>query len=327
VTGAGLTQVLQIAVAVHNLDDAVRRYADRYGIGPWRVLDCTPADIREMEIHGQPREYSMRIALCSFGGVDWELLEPSDEHSIYAEFLRDQGEGLHHVGFDTPEWESSMRLLNDLGVPVRMRGNWGGRQEYRYLGTEADLGFLTEVFHTSPGFVHPEPAEVYPAADKAAALRPLFSAVRGVAVVVQELAPFVERYRDRYGFAPWRCWRSPGFPGRKAVCRIGGIQWALIQPDRKRSKKNPYLDFLEDHGGGLHHVVVEASDFRRALEVLRERRVSVHATGDWLDDRPLLYADTRRDLRCALELLIPPSADLRALRLQVPSVAPAPQPL
>jgi catechol 2,3-dioxygenase-like lactoylglutathione lyase family enzyme len=327
VKGAGLTQVLQIAVAVRNLNEAVRRYADHYGIGPWRILDCTPADIQGMQVHGQPREYGMRIALCSLGGVDWELLEPSDEHSIYAEFLRERGEGFHHIGFDTPRWESSMRYLQTLGVPVRMSGNWGGRQEYRYLGTEADLGFLAEVFHTSPGFQHPEPSEVYPPAGAAVALRPLFSAVRRVGVVVRDLAPFVERYRDRYGFGPWTCWRSPGFPGRQAICRIGTVEWALIEPDRDRGDTSVYLDFLENLGGGLHHVVVEALDFRQTLESLRGRQVAIRSTGDWIDDRPLLYADTRRDLRCALELVVPPDVDATALGLELAPTAPTTQPV
>jgi methylmalonyl-CoA/ethylmalonyl-CoA epimerase len=326
VTGSGLTKVLQIAAAVRDLDAAVRCYTDYYGIGPWRILNCTPAEIRDMQIHGRPREYSMRIALCSFGGVDWELLEPSDEHSIYAEFLREHGEGLHHVGFDTPEWTASMHFMQARGVPVRMSGNWGGRQEYRYLGTEADLGFLAEVFHTSPGFQHPEPSAVYPTSAATAGLVPLFSSVRRVAVVVAELAPYVQRYRDVYGIGPWNLWSNPGFPGRQALCRFDSIEWALIQPERG-GDGNLYATFLEGHGEGLHHVVVESADFRRTLEALQKRQVQIHATGDWLGDRPLLYADTRQDLRCAVELVVPSSADLHALRLQVPPVEPQPHPI
>ena len=317
---SGLTKVLQIAVAVRDLDAAVRRYADVYGFGPWRMLDCNPSEIRDMRIHGQPREYSMRIALCSLGDVQWELLEPGDEHSIYAEFLHEHGEGLHHIGFDTPQWERSMGYLEQRGVPVRMSGNWGGKQEYRYLGTEADLGFIAEVFHTDPDFQHPEPEAVYPPNGGAGSLRPLFSGVRRITVVVRDLAPYLHRYTEGYGFGPWKVWKNPGFPGRLSICRIGEVEWALIEPEAAGGESS-YLSYLQRHGAGLHHLVLEAADFPQALKVLRERGVGLRTAGGWIDDRPLVQADTQAELGCPIELVVPPSVDLTAYGLQAPVVA------
>ena len=38
----------------------------------------------------------------------WELIEPLDEEGIYARYLAEKGEGVHHVALATPNF---MRLL------------------------------------------------------------------------------------------------------------------------------------------------------------------------------------------------------------------------
>ena len=59
-------------------------------------------------MHGQPVERSTRSATpitrfgtTMVGQVMWEVIEPLDEESIFARFLAEKGEGVHHIAVGT----------------------------------------------------------------------------------------------------------------------------------------------------------------------------------------------------------------------------------
>jgi methylmalonyl-CoA/ethylmalonyl-CoA epimerase len=85
------TETMQIGIVVRDLDAAIRRYEDDYGIGPWGVYQFKPGDVKEWREHGQPAEPSTRIATAMVGRVQWELIQPLDDRSIYAQFLATKG--------------------------------------------------------------------------------------------------------------------------------------------------------------------------------------------------------------------------------------------
>ena len=62
-----IKSVDQVAVVVRNLDDAMRRYSEELGIGPWIVYTFTPEWIREMTFRGREQPYSMNANGCGFG--------------------------------------------------------------------------------------------------------------------------------------------------------------------------------------------------------------------------------------------------------------------
>ena len=41
------TETMQIGIVVRELDAAIRRYEDDYGIGPWGVYQFEPGDVKE----------------------------------------------------------------------------------------------------------------------------------------------------------------------------------------------------------------------------------------------------------------------------------------
>jgi methylmalonyl-CoA/ethylmalonyl-CoA epimerase len=161
------TGLLQVAVVVRDMDEAVRRYADGYGIGPWKLYTFRGTH-RDMVIRDRPASYGMRVALCDLGSVNWELIQPLDQHSIYAEFLRDHGEGVQHVALSTEDPSAAIehaRQRSPNGIGVLQAGTVPSGREglrYTYLDTVHDLGVVAEVWQPSAGFEFPEPDEVYP---------------------------------------------------------------------------------------------------------------------------------------------------------------------
>jgi catechol 2,3-dioxygenase-like lactoylglutathione lyase family enzyme len=153
--------VLQVGLVVKNVDEAVKEYADEYGIGPWTIYEFNPKTVKDMIIRDKREDYAMRLALCNIGKVQWELIEPKDDKSIYAEFLRTHGEGLHHVAFGVENYKEAMKFFHSKGHKIIQGGTWHGFT-YTYLTTEKDLKCIAEIYDVPVGFEWPEPDAIYP---------------------------------------------------------------------------------------------------------------------------------------------------------------------
>jgi glyoxalase/bleomycin resistance protein/dioxygenase superfamily protein len=81
--------------------------------------------------------------------VQWELIEPLDEESVYARLLAEKGEGVHHVAVATTDFDETVaQAERENGVVLS--GKFGGAK-VAYLGTDRDLGVtIIEIFSGSP---------------------------------------------------------------------------------------------------------------------------------------------------------------------------------
>jgi len=82
-----------VGIAVRSLEDALAVYE--------RLMKL---EVRRTEVQSQ----QVKIALITVGDVYLELLSPTGEESSVAKFLRERGEGLHHIAFEVEDMESSM---------------------------------------------------------------------------------------------------------------------------------------------------------------------------------------------------------------------------
>ncbi len=156
--------ITQVGIVVRDLDAALHEYADRLGVGPWRVYTYAPPRLTETKLRGVPVAYSMKLALAWTRDMMWELIQPLDGPSIYWEFLRDHGEGIHHVMVDYGERslaEVTAEFAARGWAPI-MEGNYLGSR-FVYYGTEGSLTTTIEVRHSAPGWQRPEPDRWYPA--------------------------------------------------------------------------------------------------------------------------------------------------------------------
>jgi methylmalonyl-CoA/ethylmalonyl-CoA epimerase len=142
------TDAMQIGIVVRDLEATVRRYEDDYGIGPWELARFDLGDEHDYREYGQPARRSNRVAFATVGHVMWELIEPLDEDGLYARFLAEKGEGVHHIAVATPSFERTITHAdrkNDLILSCEV----GGTQA-AFLPTERDLGVILEVFSDLP---------------------------------------------------------------------------------------------------------------------------------------------------------------------------------
>jgi catechol 2,3-dioxygenase-like lactoylglutathione lyase family enzyme len=156
------TDTIQIALVVRDIEETMRTYVEEYGIGPWEVYEFNPDTVRGMHEDGETVERTWRLALAQVGQVQWELIQPLDQESIYARFLAANGEGVHHVGVGVPSFDATIETLGEKGRGVVFGGEYKS-VNFAYLGTEGDLGVITEIFAAPPG-LEQKPDSVYPPA-------------------------------------------------------------------------------------------------------------------------------------------------------------------
>jgi hypothetical protein len=161
--GQLFTDVLHVAVVVHDLDAAMRRYSDGYGIGPWAIYEFGPDTVENLTRNDEPAAFAMRVGLAPLGTSFLELIQPLDDASDYADFLKARGEGVHHIAFKPGDFEQSVAQLRDKGHRMIQGGTYkGGR--FAYFATERELGFVAEVLDLPP---EPQPPDsVYPSSDR-----------------------------------------------------------------------------------------------------------------------------------------------------------------
>ena len=157
------TGVAQVALVVEDLDKTVENYWKLYGIGPWYFYTYGKPLVKRMSYHGEESEYVMRIALSYLGPLRIELIELGEGDTVYADFVREHGYGVHHFGILVEDMEAALATASEVGVAMLQDGAGFGRDgdgHYAYLDTEDEIGVMLELIERPEGRMPPD--KVYP---------------------------------------------------------------------------------------------------------------------------------------------------------------------
>lgn len=97
-----IRRITEVGIAVHDLDQATTLFAELLGASVGPVLDVP--------------DYGMRYRMCRVGKVDFEVMAPTGETGVIADFLAKRGEGLHHIAFAVDDIEETMSHLRSKSV-------------------------------------------------------------------------------------------------------------------------------------------------------------------------------------------------------------------
>lgn len=146
---AELTETGQIGMVVRDLDATIQRYAEDFGIGPWTIFEVGPDNAPNLMHEGKPLEGRCRSAAAMVGTVMWELTQPLDDKGIFARFLREKGEGVHHIAVHTRDYHGLVAGYEERGETFPLSGSLAG-VDVRYLPTDKSHGVILEVFSGFP---------------------------------------------------------------------------------------------------------------------------------------------------------------------------------
>jgi methylmalonyl-CoA/ethylmalonyl-CoA epimerase len=163
--------VFQIAIVVENLEKAVETYWRLLGVGPWQIYTYAKPLVKEMTYRGQPADYKMRIALAQVGPLCIELIETLEGPTVYADFVRERGYGVHHLGVLVDDMPAAMAQAKAAGLTVIQDGKGFGLHgdgHFAYLSTEDRIGITIELISLPVQRVEPE--SIYPPPNEARVL-------------------------------------------------------------------------------------------------------------------------------------------------------------
>ena len=155
--------IAQLGFVVPDLESAVEQFWKLFGIGPWHFYTYGRPLVKTMSYRGRPAEYHMRIALSNIGQLRIELIQPLDGDTVYAEFVREHGYGIHHLGLLVEDMTQALARASEAGLKMTMDGAGFGRDgdgHYAYLDTEERIGTTLELIERPKGRMPPE--EIYP---------------------------------------------------------------------------------------------------------------------------------------------------------------------
>ena len=139
-------EVVQIGFVVDNLEKYIENWK-ALGLEDWTdPIPVSAESTPNMMQHGEPIEYETRIAMNFDLGLQIELIEPVTDNSIYAEFLRTHGPGLHHLQVGSSHHGEMVRRLTELSGTCPLISGGPEGAEFRYFDTGAKLGFIAETF-------------------------------------------------------------------------------------------------------------------------------------------------------------------------------------
>lgn len=127
-----LRKIDHLGIAVRSLDEAVDYYEKALG------LMCKGRE----EVPSQ----GVRVAFFMVGDVRLELIAPTSGECAVSKYLEKNGEGLHHVAFETDDIVAQLQKARDAGcrlvneIPVE---GADGRQ-VAFLHPKSTHGVLTE---------------------------------------------------------------------------------------------------------------------------------------------------------------------------------------
>ena len=128
-----IKKINHIAIAVENIEKATEFWRDKLGL----------------DLHHVEEVPSQKVKVASFpcGDSEVELVEPTDENTGTAKFLKSRGPGIHHLCLEVEDIESAMqelmakevRLLSDEPIELPDR-------KMAFIHPKSSGGVLLELY-------------------------------------------------------------------------------------------------------------------------------------------------------------------------------------
>jgi hypothetical protein len=112
-------RVRQVCTVVEDFEATVAHLVEDLGIGPFRWWHWRPPALLDTTFRGKPEAWTMKLAITWLGDLQYEVIQPVDGQTLYAEHLRDRGRGVQHLIMDTlpVSWEDASAALAAKGHP------------------------------------------------------------------------------------------------------------------------------------------------------------------------------------------------------------------
>lgn len=142
-------EIVQLGIVVDDVERFASNYSRLFGIEDWSFLDFSPDEAwqgiyRDLPLSGE--QFHIKAGLAMHGDMQIELLQPTWGVSTHMDFLKESGNGVHHVSFgQIPDHDELVTKLRAGGVEVEMAGEVGTGAWFTYFRSAHRLGTILEM--------------------------------------------------------------------------------------------------------------------------------------------------------------------------------------
>jgi len=313
--------IIQIGFVVNDAVKMAKRYSEIFGIGPWNFIE---GKVRDCILHGKTLrniDCGIRLALADLGKMQIELIQPMYGPSTHMSFLKEYGEGIHHVSFGTIEdHDQVVSSLNARGIGIEMQGLAGDVSTFTYLASQKTLGTIFEV--------------VNPIMSKKRGSLPSWGTynnpdegvidikgkeIKQLGIVVEDVEEIAKNYWELFGVGPWTLidFKPPHLANvtlhgiaihdnvdvhiKAAIAQFGDMQIELLQPVHGPST---YIEFFKTRGQGIHHMSFDRiEDHDEMISGFNRIGIETESSGLLGGTITFTYMATQKDLGTIFEAL------------------------
>jgi len=139
--------ICQVGIVVKNIDETVKFYSKAFGIGPFDIFEV---NYPNATYYGEKAGYRGKRAFAKVGPVTFELIELIDGKTIHEAFLKEKGEGLHHLGFEVKNLQVAVKKAEKLGFKITQGWQREDGLGFSYLDSDKTGGVIFELIQFPP---------------------------------------------------------------------------------------------------------------------------------------------------------------------------------
>jgi methylmalonyl-CoA/ethylmalonyl-CoA epimerase len=136
------SNLCQIAIVVKSIDETVKFYTEIFGIGPFEIREV---DFPDATYYGRKAGYRGKRAFAKLGPVTLELIELIEGKTVHEDFLKEKGEGLHHIGFFVTDLKKCETEAEKRGLKVVQGIKREDGSGFAYLDSDRIGGAMFEL--------------------------------------------------------------------------------------------------------------------------------------------------------------------------------------
>jgi len=127
-----IKRIDHVAIAVKNLDEAVKVFDNLFGIKPSKI-EVVP-------------DQGVKAAVIHIGNTEIEFLEPIDPNGGVAKFVETKGGGIHHISLEVDDTDAELKRLEAKGVAlIDKKGRKGLAGKIGFIHPKSANGVLYEL--------------------------------------------------------------------------------------------------------------------------------------------------------------------------------------
>lgn len=132
----------QIGIVVKSVDETVKYFQEAFGFGPFEIKYVDYSDATYM---GKKAGYRGKRGFFHLGPIEIELVELIDGQTIHEDFMKQHGEGLHHIGFEVKDLAAARKNAEKAGFKVTQGFSRQDGSGFAYLDSDKTGGVIMEL--------------------------------------------------------------------------------------------------------------------------------------------------------------------------------------